>query len=72
MFPHNLSIAGDVAAQWASNGITIHPSRGHGVHRIVDQDTCVKGRLSEFDQHLTLRHVASRGAPDLHQIKCTK
>ena len=72
MFPRNLNVAGDVAAQWASDAIAIRPLRGHGVHRIIDQDTCVKGSLSELDQRLTLRHVVSRGAPFLHQIKCTK
>ena len=63
MFPRNLNVAGDVAARWASDAIAIHPSRGHGVNRIVDQDMCVKGGLSELDQRLTLQHVASRGVP---------
>ena len=67
MFLWNLNVAGDVTARWASDAIVIRPSCGHGVHRIVDQDTCVKGGLSELDQCLTLRHVASRGALDLHR-----
>ena len=37
-----------------------------------NQNTCVKEGLSELDERLTLRHVVSRGAPDLHQIKCIK
>ena len=49
MFPQNLNVACDVAARWVSDAIEIRPLRGHGVHRIVDQDKCVKGGLSELD-----------------------
>ena len=42
------------------------------VHAIINQSTCAKSRLSEDDQRLTLWHVASQGASDLHQIKCIK
>ena len=37
-----------------------------------NQNTCVKEALSKVDERLTLRHVGSRGALDLHQIKCIK
>ena len=40
------------------------------VHAIISQSTCTKSALSDDNRRLTLRHVASRGAPDLHQIKC--
>ena len=32
-----------------------------------NQNTCIKERLSELDERLTLRHEGSQGAPDLHQ-----
>ena len=63
--PGRFPFADDVAASVASIAWT-------RVHAIAIRSTCVKGDLSEPDQRLTLRHVASRGAPDLHQIKCIK
>ena len=34
-----------------------------------NQNTCVKEGLSELDERLTLRYMASRGTPDRHQVK---
>ena len=42
MFPQNFSFAGDVAARWASDAIAMRPSRGCGVHRIVDHTRALK------------------------------
>ena len=47
MFLWNFSFEGDMAAQWASDTITMRPWRGRGVHRIVDQTRAQKGHLSE-------------------------
>ena len=47
MFPRKSPFAGDVAAWWASDEIAMHPSSGHGVHRIADLTCALKGHLSE-------------------------
>ena len=45
--PFNALNTGDVAAQWVSDEIAMRPLCGHGVHRIIDQTSALKGHLSE-------------------------
>ena len=71
MSPWKITCAGHMATSWALEAIvktSIAWTRGQ---TILNQSTCAKSGLSGDDWRLTLRHVASQGVPDLHQIKCS-